>query len=60
MRKLQYSMASQDLHPPADPHEDDHMSGVVASIANSGPEVDVKGILGDQEETSLILMLEQR
>jgi hypothetical protein len=39
-------MTSQDLHPPTDPHEDDRMSGVVASIANSGPEVDVRGILG--------------
>lgn len=37
-------MEAQDPNPSEAPDEDDHMSGVVptGSVANSGPEVDVR------------------
>jgi hypothetical protein len=54
-------MEGQDLHPSEAPDEDDGISGVVptASVANSGPEVDVRPAKSDQK-SSADIQAEQR
>jgi len=54
-------MEGQDLHPSEAPDEDDGISGVVptVSVANSGPEVDVR--LAESDEKSFAdILVEQR
>jgi hypothetical protein len=54
-------MESQDLNQPEWPNEDDEMSGVVptASIANSGPEVDVR-LAASKPKIPADIQIEQR